>query len=69
MDLKTAGLVILISIPFIAMTIWAIVNAAEKDFGSMGKKALWLVVAAIPFAGFLVYFIFGARLGKKPEAT
>ncbi len=69
MDLKTAGIVILVSIPFIVMTMWALVNAAEKDFGSTGKKALWLLVAAIPFVGFPVYFIIGSRRGKKPEAS
>ena len=69
MDLKTAGIVILLSIPFIAMTVWAIVNAAEKEFGSTGKKAIWLVIAATPFVGFIVYFLFGARKGKKPESA
>ena len=69
MDLKTAGIFILLCLPFFAMTIWAIVNAAEKDFGTMGRKVLWLVVAAIPFVGFFVYFILGARKGKKPTES
>ena len=66
MDLKTAGTFILVCIPFFLMSVWAIVNAAEKDFGSMRRKALWLAVAAIPFVGFIIYFPLGARQGKKP---
>lgn len=65
MDLKTIGVVIGLTIPFVLLTLFAIVNAAQKDFGSSAKKALWLLVAAIPFIGFLVYFIFGWRKGKK----
>ena len=66
MDLKTAGIFILVSVPFFLMTVWAIVNAAEKEFGSLGKKVLWLLIAAIPFVGFMIYFAIGARRGRKP---
>ena len=49
------------------MTIWAIVNVAQKDFGTIKKKALWGVIASIPFIGFIIYLIFGFRKGKKPK--
>jgi hypothetical protein len=66
MDLKTAGTIVLISIPFFIFTIWAIVDALQKDFGTPGKKALWGLVASIPFLGAFIYLIFGFRKGKKP---
>jgi hypothetical protein len=66
MDLKTIGVIVGLTIPFMLLTIFAIINAAQKDFGSTGKKALWLLVAAIPFVGFIIYFLFGFRYGKKP---
>jgi hypothetical protein len=65
MDLKTIGNFILITLPFFFLTIWAIVDCLQKDFGSMGKKAVWAIIAAIPFVGAPVYFIFGFRKGKK----
>jgi hypothetical protein len=65
--LKTAIAFIGISIPFFLMTIWAIVDVALKDFGSVKKKALWGVIAFIPFIGFIIYLIFGFRKGKKSK--
>ena len=59
-------IIIGICIPFILLTAWAVVDSALKDFGTLGKKVLWIVVASIPFVGFLIYFIFGRRKGKKP---
>lgn len=47
------------------LTAWAIVNVAQKDFGSIGEKAFWWLIASIPFVGFLIYLIFGFRKGKK----
>jgi len=66
MDLKTTGIFIMLCVPFLLLTVWAVVNAAEKDFPSMKEKALWLFVAAIPFVGFVIYFPVGSRRGKKP---
>ena len=56
----------LITVPFFVLTIWAIVDALQKDFGTMGKKALWALIASIPFIGSIIYLIFGFRKGKKP---
>ncbi len=65
--LETIVVFLGISIPFFLMTIWAIVDVAQKDFGTVKKKVLWGVIAAIPFIGFIVYLIFGFRKGKKSK--
>jgi uncharacterized membrane protein YhaH (DUF805 family) len=54
-----------ISLFFYLLTVLAIIDIARKDFGSMGKKALWGFIAVVPFIGWLVYLIFGFRTGKK----
>ena len=66
MNLDTVIFVLVASIPFFAGTIWAVVNAAQKDFGGIEKKILWMLVSSIPYIGFIIYLIFGFRLGKKP---
>jgi hypothetical protein len=65
MDLKTIGNFILITVPFFFLTIWAIVDCLQKDFGTIGKKVIWGIIAAVPFIGAPVYFLFGFRKGKK----
>jgi uncharacterized membrane protein YhaH (DUF805 family) len=65
--LETVVVFVGISILFFLMTIWAIVDVALKDFGTIKKKALWGVIASIPFIGFIIYLIFGFRKGKKPK--
>jgi len=50
---------------FYALTVWAIIDIARKDFGSMGNKALWAFIALIPFIGWLIYLIFGFRKGSR----
>jgi hypothetical protein len=67
MTLKTAAIFLAICVPFFFATIWAIVDVAQKDFGTTGKKALWWLIVSVPFIGFLVYLIFGFRKGKKME--
>ena len=66
MDLQTIAVVLGLTAPFLLGTIWATVNAAQRDFGTLGKKALWLFIAAVPFIGFIIYLIFGMRKGKMP---
>ena len=63
--MHTVKLVLGISAFCFAMTAWAVVDSALKDFGTPGKKALWVAVAALPYIGFLIYFAFGFRKGKK----
>ncbi len=67
MDITTAIVWIKISLFFYLLTVLAIIDIARKDFGSMGKKALWCFIAVFPFIGWLVYLLFGFRKGKKPE--
>jgi uncharacterized membrane protein len=65
LDLSTAIFWIKISVVFYLLTILAIVDIVRKDFGTIGKKALWGIIAMIPFVGWLIYLIFGFRKGKK----
>ena len=66
MDLHTAQVILAISLPFLLASVWAIVNAAQTDFGSTGAKAAWVLVAGIPFIGFVISLRVGFRRGKKP---
>jgi hypothetical protein len=69
MTLKLLGIFLALCIPFLIVTVWAIVDVAQKDFGTVGKKALWWVIVSVPFVGFVVYLIFGFRKGKKPAGA
>lgn len=65
MDLLTIKVVLGLSVPFLLATLWAVINAAQKEFGSLREKVIWMMVAAIPFFGFIIYLIFGFRKKKK----
>lgn len=65
MDLLTIKVVLGLSVPFLLATLWAVINAAQKEFGSLREKAIWMMVAAIPFFGFIIYLIFGFRKKNK----
>ncbi len=67
MELKTAITFIVACIPFLLFTVWAIVDVLMKDFGTTGRKALWALVASVPFIGAVVYLLVGFRQGRKPE--
>lgn len=66
--MQTTLVILILTVPFFVLTIWAIVDAAQKNFGSLGKKVMWAVIASVPFIGAIIYFIFGFRKGKKPGA-
>jgi hypothetical protein len=66
LDTTTVIFWIKISVVFYLLTVLAIVDIVRKDFGTIGKKALWGIIAMIPFVGWLIYLIFGFRKGKKP---
>jgi len=67
--MSTGMFVILTGVVFFLLTCIAILDIARKDFGSIQMKALWgFLVAMVPFIGVVVYFLFGARRGKKPVA-
>ncbi|OQX06008.1 MAG: hypothetical protein BWK80_51365 [Desulfobacteraceae bacterium IS3] len=67
--MDTLTVVIGLGIFFFLMTCWAIMDVAGKDFGSTERKAVWGIIAWIPFIGFVIYFIFGCRKGKKPASA
>ena len=69
MTLKTAAIFVGLCVPFFLATVWAIVDVAQKDFGTLGKKALWWIIASIPFIGFMVYLLFGFRKGRKMDVS
>ncbi len=48
------------------MTCWAIIDVAQKDFGSLEKKIVWGIIAWLPFFGFIIYLFFGYKKGKRP---
>jgi len=64
-DLRAILVFLALCVPFLIGTIWAVVDVAQRDFGSPGAKAAWWVIASIPFVGFLAYLLFGLRKGKK----
>ena len=65
MEIKTIAIFVGLCVPFFLGTIWAVVDVAQKDFGTMGKKALWWIIASVPFIGFIIYLIVGFRKGNK----
>jgi hypothetical protein len=67
MDIKTALTVVVASVPFFILTVWALVDVFVKDFGTTGRKAMWALIAAVPFVGALLYLVLGFRQGRKPE--
>jgi Phospholipase_D-nuclease N-terminal len=66
-DLKAILIFLAICVPFFIGTIWAVTDVAQKDFGTGKSKAVWWVVASIPFVGFIVYLLTGFRKGKKAD--
>ena len=69
MDFYTIKIVLGLSVPFLLATLWAVIHAAQKEFGSLREKVLWMMIAAVPFIGFIIYLIFGFRRGKKMVET
>jgi len=65
--LETTLVFLAVCIPFFIGTIWAVIDVAQKDFATSGNKALWWLVASVPFVGFIVYLLFGMRKGKKTD--
>ena len=63
------GLFIIIGIvaAFCLLTMWAFLDIANKDFGAIEKKAIWIVVNAVPFIGCIVYLAVGYKKGKKQD--
>ena len=66
MELKTTITFIAMTIPFLLLTIWMLVDISLKRFNSPGEKAAWWILTLTPFIGWLIYFVFGYRRGRKP---
>jgi hypothetical protein len=66
-DLKAIFIFLAVCVPFFIGTIWAVVDVAQKDFSTAKDKAVWWVVASIPFVGFIVYLLTGFRKGRRPD--
>ena len=64
--MSTAHIIIIVGIVFYLFTCIAFIDIARKDFGSIGKKALWAFVSFMPFVGPVLYFAIGFRKGKSP---
>ena len=67
MTIGDIGIFIGISVLFFLLTVWALVDVSMKTFPSIKEKAAWWIIALIPFAGWLIYFVFGARRGRKAD--
>jgi len=57
----------MLTAPFFVGTVWAVINAIQKEFELMAHKLIWIIVAGVPFVGFIIYFLFGARKGRSLE--
>ncbi|MBF0377523.1 MAG: PLDc N-terminal domain-containing protein [Desulfamplus sp.] len=66
--MDTYIIVVGLGLLFWGLTMLAIVNVISKDFGSIQYKAFWGFIALIPFVGWSIYFIFGARRGIRKES-
>lgn len=49
------------------LTCWAMIDVAARDFGAIEKKAVWGVIAFLPFIGWMVYLLWGRKKGKRRE--
>jgi hypothetical protein len=67
MSLSSVGVFLVLTIPFLLLTVWALVDVSMKTFPSMGEKVVWWIVAIIPFIGWLVYLALGFRRGVKQD--
>ena len=64
-ELKPTLVFLALCVPFFIGTLWAVVDVAQREFATTGRKALWWVVASVPFVGFIVYALFGLRQGRR----
>ena len=68
LNLKAFLTFFILSIPFIILTFWALIDLMRLQTKAVYTKFLWLVVVVlIPYLGGLGYLLFGRRLLKKKE--
>jgi len=54
-----------IGVIFWGLTMLAMVDIILKDFGPIKTKALWGAISLVPFIGWLIYFMLGAKKGIR----
>ncbi len=52
---------------FWGLTMLAMVDIILKDFGSIKAKALWGALSLVPFVGWFIYFMVGAKKGIRKK--
>lgn len=66
--MDSAFVVVTISgLVFWALTMIALLDVILKDFGTFQKKAVWFLIATVPFVGWLVYLLFGFKKGTRKK--
>ncbi len=66
--MDSAFVVVTISgLVFWALTMIALLDVIFKDFGTFQKKAVWFLIATVPFVGWLVYLLFGFKKGTRKK--
>lgn len=59
--------VVVAGLIFWALTMLALIDVILKDFGTLQRKAVWFLIAAVPFAGWLIYLLFGFKKGTRKQ--
>lgn len=70
--MNTAALIVIgIGVVSYLLTCWALIDVALKNFGAIEKKAIWGIIAFVPFIGWLIYFLLGRKKGVRalPEGS
>jgi len=67
MGIKAAATFVILCIPFLLLTGWALVDISIKDFKTLKEKVIWYLIGLVPFVGWLIYLIFGFRRGTKTK--
>jgi len=69
MDPQGAVTFIILCIPFLLLTVWALVDISIKDFKTLKEKVIWYLIGLVPFIGWLIYLIFGFRRGVRMDRS
>lgn len=64
MDQLILYILLVVGLSF-ALTMVALVDIIKKDFPTTKEKFIWHFIALVPVIGWLVYYAFGFRRGKK----
>lgn len=67
MGIKAAAAFVILCVPFILLTIWALVDISIKSFKTAKEKVIWYLIGLVPFIGWLIYLVFGFRRGIRPD--